>query len=153
VPYGVLEVGKDEIAGAAGRRYSTIVPKFIRGVWKNWIGASDADFGVTMSTSTAVADYIDPTGLADGALPLQAIMLASRRSCHGEGNEYLQTGNHYYSFSLTSHKPGYQNGYQFGRQANEKLIAIVDPDPAMKCFLPEETSFFSVDKPNISISL
>lgn len=152
VPYGVLEVGKDEIAGAAGERYTTICSEVHpRGV-ENWIGASDADFGVTMSTSTAVADYIDPTGLAVGALPLQAILLASRRSCHGEGNEYLQTGDHYYNFSLTSHKPGYQNGYHFGRQANEKLMAIVDPDMALKSFLPEETCFFSVDKPNISLS-
>lgn len=152
VPFGVLEVGKDEIAGAAGERYTTICSEVHpRGV-ENWIGASDADFGVTMSTSTAVADYIDPTGLADGALPLQAIMLASRRSCHGEGNEYLQTGNHFFNFSLTSHKPGYQNGYHFGRQANERLMAIVDPDPAMKSFLPEEACFFSVDRPNILIS-
>ncbi len=152
VPFGVLEVGKDEIAGAAGERYTTRCSEVHpRGI-ENWIGASDSRFGVTMSATTAVADYIDPTGFADGSLPLQAIMLASRRSCHGEGNEYLQTGNHYYSFSVTSHRPGFQNGYKFGRQANEKLMAIVDPVPFVNNFLPVETSFFSVDKENISIS-
>ncbi len=152
VPFGVAEVGRDEIAGAAGERYVTkcsdVHP---RGV-ENWIGASDDKFGITMSTTTAVADYVDPTGLAGGALPLQAILLASRRSCHGEGNEYLQTGNHFYSFSITSHKPGYANGYHFGRQANEKLIAVVDPPISGSSFLPEEMSFFSTDRTDISIS-
>jgi alpha-mannosidase len=152
VPFGVLEVGKDEIAGAAGERYVTncsdVHPRGI----ENWIGASDSRFGVTLSSSTAVADYIDPTGLAGGYLLLQPIMLASRRSCHSLGNEYLQTGNHYYSFSLTSHKPGFENGYKFGREANEKLMSVVDPIPAKETALPEVLSFFSVDAPGVSIS-
>jgi alpha-mannosidase len=152
VPFGVLEVGKDEIAGAAGERYITECAKVHpRGVG-NWIGASDDRFGVTLSTSTAVADYIDPTGLAGEALLLQPILLASRRSCHGEGNEYHQTGNHHFQFSLTSHKTGYENGYRFGRQSNEKLFVVVDPLTEKNASLPEETSFFSVDVPNISIS-
>ena len=79
-------------------------------------------------------------------------MLASRRSCHGEGNEYLQTGNHYFSFSLTSHKPGFENGFKQGRQANEKLLTVIDPVEAKSATLPEEASFFSVDSPDISVS-
>lgn len=152
VPFGVLEVGKDEIAGAAGGGHTTncadVHPRSI----ENWIGASDDKFGVTLSSSTAVADYIDPTGLAGDALLLQPIMLASRRSCHRKGNEYLQTGNHYFHFSLTSHKPGYQNGYKFGRQSNEKLLVVVDPQAGEKSSLPEKYSFFTIDAPNISIS-
>ena len=152
VPFGILEVGKDEISGAAGERYTTncsdVHP---RGV-ENWIGASDDRFGVTLSTSTAVADYVDPKGLSSGALLLQPIMLASRRSCHRLGNEYLQTGNHYFHFSLTSHKPGYENGYKFGRQSNEKLLVVVDPQVSMHSPLPEELSFFSVDASNVSVS-
>ncbi|MDY0099463.1 MAG: glycoside hydrolase family 38 C-terminal domain-containing protein [Bacteroidales bacterium] len=152
VPFGVLEVGKDEISGAAGERYTTLCSDVHpRGV-ENWIGASDDRFGVTLSTSTAVADYIDPTGLADGALLLQPVLLASRKSCHHLGNEYLQTGNHYFHFSLTSHKPGFENGFKFGRQANEKLLAVVDPIQSRYAFLDEECSFFRVDAPNISIS-
>jgi alpha-mannosidase len=152
VPFGVLEVGKDEISGSAGERYITNCSEVHpRGV-ENWIGASDDRFGVTLSTSTAVADYVDPTGQADGALFLQPVLMASRRSCHGEGNEYLQTGNHFYHFSLTSHKTGFENGFKFGRQANEKLMTVVDPQPARYASLPEEASFFSIDAPNISIS-
>ena len=152
VPFGVLEVGKDEIAGAAGERYLTnCADVHPRGI-ENWIGASNDKFGVTLSTSTAVADYIDPKGLSSGALLLQPIMLASRRSCHGLGNEYLQTGNHYYHFSLTSHKPGYENGYKFGRQSNEKLLVVLDPQAGKTSPLPEELSFFSIDAPNVSVS-
>ena len=152
VPFGVLEVGNDEIEGAAGERYTTnCADVHPRGI-ENFIGASDERFGVTLSSSTAVADYVDPTGMAGGATFLQPIMLASRRSCHGEGNEYLQTGNHYFSFSLTSHKPGKENGFKQGRQPNEKLITIVDPVQAKSAILHEEISFFSVDSPDISVS-
>ncbi len=152
VPFGVLEVGKDEIKGAAGERYMSICSEtHPRGV-ENWIGASNEKFGVTLSTSTAVADYIDPTGLTEETLLLQPILLASRRSCHGKGNEYLQTGNHYFHFSLTSHKPGCENGYKFGRKSNEKLLVVVDPKSGQVQNLPEEISFFSVDAANISIS-
>ena len=152
VPFGVLEVGKDEIVGAAGERYLTnCADVHPRGI-ENWIGASDDKLGVTLSTSTAVADYIDPKGLSSGALLLQPITLASRRSCHRLGNEYLQTGNHYYHFSLTSHKPGYENGYKFGRQSNEKLLVVLDPQAGKTSPLPEELSFFSIDAPNVSVS-
>jgi alpha-mannosidase len=152
VPFGVLEVGKDEIAGAAGERYLTnCADVHPRGI-ENWIGASDDKFGVTLSSSTAAADYLDPAGLTSGSLLLQPIMIASRKSCHRLGNEFLQTGNHYFHFSLTSHKPGYENGYKFGRQSNEKLLVVVDPQVSKVSPLPEETSFFSVDSPNVSVS-
>ena len=152
VPYGVLNVGKDEMQGAAGERYKTpckdIHPRGIG----NWIGASNADFGLTMSSSVAVADYIDPTEHHIANQVLQPILFASRRSCHGEGNEYLQTGDHYFSFTLTSHKPGWENGYRTGMEANEKLRAVFLPNSFATASLPEELSFFSSDKDNLIIS-
>jgi alpha-mannosidase len=152
VPFGVLEVGKDEIAGAAGERYITnCADVHPRGI-ENWIGASNDRFGVTLSSSTAVADFIDPTGLVSETTLLQPIMLASRKSCHKEGNDYLQTGNHYFNFSLSSHEPGWINGYKFGRQANEKLLVIVDPQQGKATAIPEELSFFSVNSSNVAIS-
>jgi alpha-mannosidase len=152
VPFGVLNVGKDELEGAAGERYLTpcrnIHPRGIA----NWIGASNTEFGVTMSSSVAVADYIDPT---DHPLPdqiLQPILLASRRSCHEEGNEYLQTGDHQFMFSFTSHPPGWEHGYRFGMQANEELRAVCGARPYAHASLPEEMSFFSVDQDDVIIS-
>ena len=124
----------------------------LRGI-ENWISTSNDRFGVTLSSSSAAADYVDSIGLAGGeATLLQPVMLASRRSCHRLGPEYLQTGNHYFHFSLTSHQPGWGNGYQFRRQANEKLLVVVDPQQGKVSTLPEELSFFSVNASNVAIS-
>ena len=152
VPFGVVEVGKDEIEGAAGERYKTpckdVHPRGI----ENWIGASNADFGVTMSSSVAVADWIDPTDDPVKNQILQPILIASRKSCHWEGNDYLQTGNHWFKFSLTSHKPGWINGAAFGRQANEELKAVWADQQFSTASLPESLSFFKVDQNNVLVS-
>ncbi len=150
--FGVSEVGKDEIEGAAGERYtSQCKDVHPRGI-ENWIGVSNDEFGVTLSSCVAVADYIDPTDNPSENTILQPLLLASRRSCHGEGNEYLQTGDHHYIFSLTSHQSGWKNGFAFGKQANEKLQVVVNPKKYANASLPEEKSFFSVDKENVIIS-
>jgi len=152
VPFGVVEVGKDEMEGAAGERYQVPAKDLRpRGI-ENWIGASDDSFGATLSSSVAVADYIDPTEDPVSKVMLQPLLLASRRSCHWEGNDYLQTGNHYFSFSLSSHSPGWINGYKSGRQANEKLYAVVGPNPYADADLPPEKSFFSIDDGDVVIS-
>ena len=106
-PFGVVEVGKDEMAGAAGERYE-VACKYLhpRGI-ENWISASGDEFGLTLSSSVVALDYMDPTDKGLTNTILQPILLASRRSCHGEGNDYHQTGNHSFSFSVTSHKPGW----------------------------------------------
>ena len=152
VPFGVVEVGKDEIDGAAGERYKTPCKDFHpRGI-ENWIGASNSEFGVTMSSTVAVADWIDPT---DNPIPnqvLQPILLASRRSCHWEGNEYLQTGDHYFKFSFTSHKPGWENGANFGRQANETLKTAWAENSYANATLPESMSFFKTNQPLVFVS-
>ena len=152
VPFGVVEVGKDEMEGAAGERYNVPAKDLHpRGI-ENWIGAGDKDFGVTLSSSVAVADYIDPTDDPVTYPILQPVLLASRISCHVEGNQYLQTGNHFFSFSLNSHRAGWENGFRFGKQANEKLFAVVDPEAYISASLPESQSFFGIDSENLVIS-
>jgi alpha-mannosidase len=152
VPFGVSRVGKDEIEGAAGERYKTpAVDTHPRSI-ENWIGASSSRFGVTLSSSVVVADYIDPTDNPIKNTLLQPLLLASRRSCHGEGNEYLQAGDHFFFFAFTSHKPGWENGFRHAKQANEKLHAVVNPIACKKASLTEEKSFFSTDKKNVIIS-
>jgi alpha-mannosidase len=152
VPFGKVEVGKDEMEGAAGERYTKPCKDFHpRGI-ENWIGASNADFGVTMSSSVAVADWIDPTDNPVNYQILQPILIASRKSCHWEGNDYLQTGNHYFKFSITSHKPGWLNGAAFGRQANEELKAVWAHRQFTTASLPETLSFFNVDQENVLVS-
>ena len=152
VPFGVVEVGKDEMEGAAGERYQVPARDLHpRGI-ENWIGASDDRAGVTLSSSVAVADYLDPTDSPAQGIMLQPLLLASRQSCHWEGNQYLQTGNHTFSFSLSSHEPGWIHGYRHGKQANEKLFSVVNPVPYKGAGLPEENSFFSLDGEGVIIS-
>ncbi|MDB4581624.1 glycosyl hydrolase-related protein [Draconibacterium sp.] len=152
VPFGVSEVGKSEMEGDAGERYTTPCKDFHpRGI-ENWISSSNNEFGVTMSSTVAVADWIDPTDNPIDKQILQPVLLASRRSCHGLGNEYLQTGNHYFTFSITSHKPGWANGAAFGRQANEKLLAVWVDNSFTNASMPETQSFFAVDQANVLVS-
>ncbi len=151
-PFGVVEVGKDEMPGAAGERY--MVPckdLHPRGI-ENWISASGDDFGLTLSSSVVAMDYIDPTDKGLTNTILQPILLASRRSCHGEGNDYHQTGNHSFSFSITSHKPGWKNGVKQGREANEKLLAVLDPAKYAGAELDESMSFLQLEGENVIVS-
>jgi len=152
VPYGVLEVGKDEMSGSAGERY--IYPckeTRPRGI-QNWIGAYNKDVSVILSSSVAVADFADPTEDPVPHQVLQPILLASRKSCHWEGNDYLQTGNHNFFFSLTSTRPDWKNGYKSALQANEKLQVVVDPRQYIEASLPESLSFYGLDASNVIIS-
>jgi alpha-mannosidase len=152
VPFGVVEVGKDEMDGAAGERYTveckTMHPRGI----ENWIGANNNDFGVTMSSTVAVADWIDPTDNPVKNPVLQPVLLASRRSCHWEGNEYLQTGDHHFLFSITSHKQGWQKGAKQARGANETLKAVWADNRFEGASLPESLSFFNTGDTEIFIS-
>ncbi|MEI6062785.1 MAG: glycosyl hydrolase-related protein, partial [Bacteroidota bacterium] len=152
VPFGVLNIGKDEMAGSPGERHKTLCKDMHpRGI-QNWISASDNTSGVTLSSCVAVADWIDPTTDQAKNIILQPLLLASRRSCHSEGNEYLQTGDHHFSFSMTSHAPGWQNGYRKALETSEMMHIVVNPTMYKKASLPSELSFFSTEDDNIIIS-
>ena len=157
VPMGVVEVGRSEIPGTGGPAYgslnydepcSTIRPREVQ----NFLCASDKHFGLTMSTSVAVNDYQDPTPDPEAYPILQALLLASRRSCHGEGNWYLQEGDHRFRFSITSHDPGWTNGYRAGIEANASLFPVMGARPAGRADLPEEKGFFGISAPSALVS-
>jgi alpha-mannosidase len=158
VPLGVVEVGRSEIAGTGGPAYGNLVYDELRSDIRprevqNFISAGDDAFGVTLTTSVAVCDFKDPT---DSPVPypiLQPVLLASRRSCHGEGNWYLQEGDHNYRFSMTSHGPGWRNGYKQGIRPNNPLIAINGmPEADAAAYLPESMSFLSLSAPNVLVN-
>jgi alpha-mannosidase len=158
VPLGVVEVGKSEIAGTGGPAYGNLVydelcsdirPREVQ----NFISAGDDAFGVTLTTSVAVCDFKDPTPSPVPYPILQPILLASRRSCHSEGNWYLQEGDHNYRFSMTSHGPGWRNGYKQGIQPNNPLVAINGmPEADEAAQLPESLSFVSLSASNVLVS-
>jgi alpha-mannosidase len=105
-----------------------------------------------MSSSVAVADWIDPTSNPMKNQMLQPILLASRKSCHWEGNDYLQTGDHTFRFSFTSHPSGWINGNLFGREANEQLFPVWADHQLTTASLPESLSFFSTDQEQVLVS-
>ncbi len=154
VPMGVAEVGKSEIAGTAGERYTTPCAQVHPREVIDWFSASDGEYGVTIGSSTAVFDWIDPTGRAGSYPVLQPILLASRKSCHGEGNWYLQTGDHTYRFSLVSYKGGWRNGRKAGTGSVQPLIAVRCAPAAGGSgkTLPESMSFCGVSGDNVVIS-
>lgn len=153
VPYGVSRVGKDEMTGGRAGEPWYVDNKNIRprGIG-NWICVSGKDFGVTLSSSVAVADYFDPTDQPAANNIIQPILLASRKSNHWEGNDYLQHGDHHFHFSLMSHAPGWNRGFRFGQSANEKLLTVFAPQAYRKATLPQSFSFFDIRNENVLVS-
>jgi alpha-mannosidase len=157
VPMGVVEVGKDEIKGAAGyskpdQIYSTECVKVHPREVQDWFNSSSNNVFVNISSSVAVFDWIDPTDLNNPNTILQPVLLASRKSCHGEGNFYLQPGNHSYTFTLTSGTGDWKKSIQNGKQTNMPLQSLLVKAQLQKDGLPESQSFAQLDKDNVIVS-
>ncbi|UJH68507.1 glycosyl hydrolase-related protein [Allomuricauda sp. SCSIO 65647] len=151
VPFGSVRVGKDEIK-TAGERYTPLCKDVHPRAIVDWISATDDEISVTLSSSVAAADWIDPTGHHADKAVLQNLLLASRTSCHWEGNEYSQAGNHDYHNVLTSNRAGSIAGQKVAKQKNEPLYVMFNPDTSVKSFLPETKSFFAIDSEDVMIS-
>ncbi len=157
VPMGVVEVGKSEIKGAAGfskpdQIYNTECARVHPREVQDWFNASSDNVSVNISSSVATFDWVDPTNAQNQNPVLQGILLASRRSCHGEGNFYLQPGNHHYSFSLSSTEGDWKNFVQTGKQDNCPLITNVVKTRKSEQGLPEEKGFVKVDAGNVVVT-
>lgn len=151
VPFGRVRVGKDEIK-TAGERYTPLCKDVRPRAIIDWIAATDEELTVTLSSSVAAADWVDPVGQNDGRPLLQHLLLASRVSCHGEGNEYTQAGHHDFHHVLTSNTAGSLEGQRVAKQKNEPLQAVFYPDRSAGASLPEKQGFFSVDAENVIVS-
>lgn len=151
VPFGSVRVGKDEIK-TAGERYTPLCKDVHPRAIIDWISATDDEVAITLSSSVSAADWIDPTSHDKGKAVLQNLLLASRTSCHWEGNEYSQAGNHDFNNVLTSNEAGSIMGQKIAKQKNEPIHVVVYPDSSTKSFLPESLSFFSIDTDNVIIS-
>jgi len=143
VPMGVVEVGRDELPEAAGNIYNTDCRLIHPRTLVDWVNASGNDFGATISSSVIAFDYLDPTTNPVSKTLIQPILMASRKSCHWEGNDYIQLGDHHFSFSLFIQEPGWKKGFHDGKQAQNKLYSVIDPINAQEKPLKEKMSFFS----------
>ncbi|RDY61139.1 glycosyl hydrolase-related protein [Flagellimonas nanhaiensis] len=150
VPFGAVKVGQDEIE-TAGDRYTALAKDVHPRAIMDWFSASDDDLTVTLSSSVAAFDWMDPTTDSEDTL-LQHLLLASRTSCHWEGNEYSQAGDHSYHNILTSHKTGSLEGMRVAEQQNDPLRVVVYPDRSAKASLPDSLSFFNIDQGNINVT-
>jgi alpha-mannosidase len=90
VPFGSVTAGADEIEDFADLR-----PREVQ----TWIQATDGRRSLTISGSVAVWDWLDVQPGRDGTVP-QAILLATKRSCHSQGNWYEQRGDHTFHFRI-----------------------------------------------------
>ncbi len=157
VPLGVVEVGKDEIPLSGGPAYGSLIydepcsqirPREVQ----NFLNASNAISSVTLATDVTVNDFQDPTSDPVSYPLLQAVLLASRRSCHREGNWYLQEGDHHYRFSLFSHQPGWEKGYRQALQSHASLQAVVASRTTGKGELPESMSLLTITPGHVLLS-
>ncbi len=170
VPMGVAEVGKSEVVGAVtdgpvyegddvvsgvhrvGPAYLDVCAEVHPREIQNFISATGERFGVTLSSSVAVADWIDPL-LSPAEYPiLQPILIASRKSCHSKGNWYLQAGEHHFRFSIFSHAADWRAGRQPATAATHDLRAVVDADPLPNADLPPTRSFVRIAPENVAIT-
>lgn len=156
VPMAILQVGKDEMRGAPGgwswwgtytQEPKEIHPREVQ----NFISANGSDYGVTLASGVAVADWIDPAIEGSDFPVLQGILLSSHKSCHGLGNWYHQKGKHHFSFSLLSHRQGWENGYQFGIEANHPFLTAVKTNKGG--LLSDNNSFITTSNPFVAISI
>ena len=150
VPFGEVKVGKDEIQ-TAGERYVPLCKDVHPRSVIDWFAASDDQMRIVMSSSVAAFDWIDPTKENEHPL-LQHILLASRKSCHWEGNEYSQAGNHSYRYMLTSNSIDEVTGDRLAKQHNDPIKIIFNPEKSSLANLPESMSFINLDNENVIIS-
>ena len=148
---------QQQISGAAGfssvwQVYNTPCAQVHPREVQDWFSASDGNNGITISSDVAVFDWIDPTSKPSGNAILQPVLLASRKSCHSEGNYYLQPGDHTYTFSIYSHKGDWKNGYRLGTQSNQPMIAVTSKPGSVNGTMPETMSFISVENTNLVLS-
>lgn len=143
VPFGHLVIGQDELDGFAGIR-----PREVQ----NWLHADGDGLAATLSSSVVAHDWIDPIGFTDRPV-LQAVLLATKRSCHPKGPWYTQEGNHSFWASITGMARSPEECARFGWARQQPLDVIVVPSAqASGAAMPAIQSFLSIEPENVMVT-
>jgi len=154
VPFGVVEIGQDELEPALVAGAASVRPRETQ----NWIYAGDDQGGVTIGSSVVAWDYDvvsedRPESLKSMPYPvLQPVLLTSAYSCNRWKRCWTQPGDHTFTFSLYSHQPGWKHGYREGVQSNNPLIAMQQKAKDEQAELPETKSFLSIAPENVIVT-
>ncbi len=157
VPLAIAEVRKSEMkqaprgwswVGTYDQKPVEIHPREVM----NFISSEKDGFQVTLASGVAVADWIDPTRESVEYTVLQGILMASHKSCHGEGNWYHQTGDHHFEFSITSHQASDAIAYKFSNDAHHPLQVCSQKTKNKEGSLPESKSFFDISNPMVRVT-
>jgi alpha-mannosidase len=147
VPFGHVRVGEDEYPGFAHLRPREVL---------SWISAQAVDGAggtATLSSSVVAHDWLDPLGPAEGTV-LQAVLLATKRSCHGRGPWYRQTGDHRFTASVTGRAHSLVERTRFGLERRHPLEAVVVAvgETAADASAPPVASWLQVTPPNVVLT-
>lgn len=144
VPFGHVIAGRDE-----AHSFASVRPREVQ----SWLHASGKGLTGTLSSSVVAHDWSDPVSMTDRPV-LQAILLATKRSCHPKGPWYSQAGNHSFSASMSGTPVTLVDRTRFGRGCQRPMDVIVtgshqhSPPDAGRAM----HSYLSVDQPNVVIS-
>ena len=153
MPFGVLEVGKGEMKGAAGERYKQMVSRVRpRGI-QNWIGASGNGSASRSALrwrcgTTRIRQTFQNNHPAPATGPPCFTTKLPRR-----GSVVPPTRRSPLTISLSPPiRRGGSNGQRHGVEANAPLIAVVNPPKTPAPSLPVSRSFFSLDSNHLMLS-
>lgn len=158
-PMAISTVGVTELKGMAGRAHSKLLyDEELKNIHPrevlNWFAAVNKDQTVLISSDVSAFDWMDPTDNPVGYPVLQPVLLASRVSCNGKGNWYLQPGDHHFRFSLTSGKTSQTDLMKTDIENNQEFYsyANIHHRSSEKALLPEELGFFEFNEPGVLVS-
>ena len=152
VPFGTLEVGVNEMKGAAGERYTQEVSRVRpRGI-QNWIGLYGSRARRDAQLIGGGVGLHGPDGTSSGNAPAPAgAACLAKELPRGRSMVPAEGGSSLPLFPDVS-RPGWQSGQRQGVEANAPLIAVVDRPENPEAHLPESGSFVSLDADNLVLS-
>lgn len=143
-PFGTVKVGVDELSGFAELR-----PREVQ----SWIYAEHEGIDVTLSSSVVAHDWVDPLGQTKRPV-LQAVLLATKRSCHPKGPWYTQMGNHRFTVGITAGAHSIEERTRFGWERQQPCETVVlQPDEMSTADgVPPRLGILTVEPANVVLT-